>query len=240
MDFSKLKRNPEAIINSLKEVGDTLVTAKPLRIYIPAFYTERGLAEIGSSTSIIGFCSFHIGDEYDFLLVPAMLNISPTLTNTVKTAEYGEYLEFYFEPGSVVMPKVYVPMEDTITYLVYTVLHSKAKVPWFIDYNTFGETFVLAGEYAGIRLDDSKDKLDVLCALQARSPTDPSVFYKDYITDLKQIETNPPHYIPISSLVHAATGTLSRLGGRDFIDGLTSALVYPHDRVEELEGVLRQ
>lgn len=240
MDFKSLKRNPKKIISSLKELGDSLITTKPLYIYIPAFYEERGLADVGSEINIIGFNTWVIEGEYDFWIVPAMMHITPTVTNTVKGTDGVEYFEFYFEPGSVVMPKTYVQKKDTNTYLLYTVIHSKAKVPWFFNYDTFGETFALSKEYAGIDLNSSKDKLNVLCALQSRNRNNPSEFYKDFLKSLKQLETDPPEYIPISSLVHAATGTMSKIGGRDFIDGITSTLVHPHNRVEELEGVLRQ
>lgn len=240
MDFKSLKRNPSKILSALKELGDSLVTTKPLYIYVPAFYEERGLADLSSGISIIGFNTWVIDGEYDFTIIPAMLHITPTVTTTVKGSDGIEYFEFYFEAGAVVMPKAWVQKKDTLTYMLYTVIHSKAKVPWFFNYDTFGETFALSKEYAGIDLNKSKDKLSVLCALQSRNPENPSEFYKDTIKDMKQLTTNPPEYIPISSLVHAATGTMSRIGGRDFIDGITSTLVHPHNRVEELEGVLRQ
>jgi hypothetical protein len=46
VDFSTLRRNPNTILSALKTSGDNaLVTVRPLRIYLPAFYAERGLAD---------------------------------------------------------------------------------------------------------------------------------------------------------------------------------------------------
>lgn len=240
MDFGKLTRDPKVVTDALVATDDKrLITKKPLRIYTPTFYTERGLAEVGGETHIVGFTTWVVGEYYDFTMVPAMMNITPSYVNTVK-AKDGEYYEFCFDAGAQVMPTLFLPKEDTMTYKLYTAIHSKAKVPWFATYDTFGETFALAREYAGVDLSRAADKLDVLCALQARSPEDNNVFYRNYITDKAQLVTNPPSYIPINSLVHAASSTMSRIGGRNFVDGLTSALVHPEERVGDLERIYRQ
>ena len=240
MDFSALRRDPETIMNALVATEDKqLITKKPLRMYTPTFYAERGLAEVGGDIHVVGFVTWVIDDAYDFTMVPASMNITPSLTNTVKGPE-GEYFEFCFDAGSVVLPNLYLPKVDTMTYKIYTVIHSKAKVPWFATYDTFGETFVLSKEYAGVDLSRASDKLDVLCALQARSPEDNNVYYKNFVTDKGQLKTAPPVYIPINSLVHAANSTMSRIGGRNFVDGLTSALVHPEERVGDVERILRQ
>lgn len=241
MDLRTLKRNPDTILSALKTTGDNaLVTTRPMRIYLPAFYAERGLAEIGGIIEIVGFCSWVIGNEYDFTTIPAMLTITPSLTNTVKGNDGLEYFEFCFDAGSIVMPNLAVPVVDIMTYKVYNIIHSKAKVPHFTTYDTFSETFANADKYAGVNLSRLKDNLEILCALQSRSAKDSNSFYRNTITDKKQLETDPPEYIPIASITHAATGTMSRLGGRNFIDGLTSALANPHDNVEDLERILRQ
>ena len=241
MDFRTLNRNPDTILSALKSTqSDALVTSRPLRIYIPAFYAERGLAEIGGTIEIVGFCAWVIGSEYDFTTIPAMMTITPSYTNTVKGHDGVEYFEFVFEAGAVVMPVDSVPVVDIMSYKVYNVIHSKAKIPWFTTYDTFSETFANADRYAGVSLGKLKDVLEVLCALQSRSPHDTNVFYRNFIQNRKQLETDPPDYIPIASIVHAATGTMSRLGGRNFVDGLTSALANPHDTVEDLERVYRQ
>ena len=241
MDFSTLRRNPNTILSALKTSGDNaLVTVRPLRIYLPSFYAERGLAEIGGIIEIVGFCSWVIDNEYDFITIPAMMSITPSFTNTVKERDGLEYFEFCFDAGSVVMPNLAVPVVDIMTYKVYNVIHSKAKIPWFTTYDTFSETFANADKYAGVSLSRLKDNLELLCALQSRSAKDNNVFYRNTVTDKKQLETDPPEYIPIASITHAATGTMSRLGGRNFVDGLTSALANPHDNVEDLERILRQ
>jgi hypothetical protein len=93
------------------------------------------------------------------------------------------------------MPTDSVPVVDIMSYKVYNVIHSKAKIPWFTTYDTFSETFANADRYAGVSLGKLKDVLEVLCALQSRSPHDTNVFYRNFIQNRKQLETDPPDYI---------------------------------------------
>ena len=65
MDVRKLIRNPEAIKGQLKKQADnSLITNKGCKIYIPARFAERNLADLGVDNYIVGMFAMTVDDTY--------------------------------------------------------------------------------------------------------------------------------------------------------------------------------
>lgn len=76
----------------------------------------------------------------------------------------------------------------------------------------------------------------MLLSVIARNPDDLNQFFRQVTTgkDLERVK-----FIQLRSSTHGANNTTARLLGSHFSDNLTSALVNPSDREENIERILR-
>lgn len=241
MDIKKLIHSPKEAKAALFELPDKrLIAKKPLKIYIPTRYAERGLASIGMETQIVGIFALVVDDVfYAVNLWNAVLRIEPT--SSMKVMQAGEeYYEFYFEAGSTVCSSTLTVKIDTLTYKIYDEILSKGRVPWYLGYPELARLFDTAEKAAGAKIGNKQAVTELIISLIARSASDRTVFYRQTVTSLQDLVTNPPCYIPLRSVPYAATNTTNKLAGSYFEAGMVAALVTPADRVEKIEALLRK
>jgi hypothetical protein len=240
MDPKKLIRDPSKVRAAVKELPDgRLVAVKPVKIYIPSRFTERGLAEIGIKTYIVGIYAIVLDDtHYGVSSINAQLQITPTSTMKVMINE-EEYYEFSFDAGSVITPSVQLVKKDTLVYRIYDEIISKGRVPWYLDYLDLGRLFDTAEYHAGARIGKNHEVTELIVSLIARNAKDRHQYYRAVPKSLDDMKKNPPAYIPLRSVIYAPTNTTNKLAGSYFSEGLVSALVSPAERVERIEGLLR-
>lgn len=241
MDYRKLKRVPEKIQAALKEMPDgTVVAVKGCKIVIPSRFGERQLASLGAQNVIAGIHAIIVDDQfYGVSLVNAMMRIEPTTVSAVKF-EDEEFTEFYFEPGSVVISNVNLVKSDTFTYYVYNEIVATGHTPWFMSYEDIGRLFETAPKHAGVRVGANHAVWEMIAAAISRDRNDKTKFYRHTVKSEKDLETNPPAFIPLRSVTYGATNTTAKFIGAYWDDALTSALVNPADAVEPIEALLRQ
>jgi hypothetical protein len=241
MDISKLERNPEKVHAYLKELPDMrLVTTKGVKMLIPSRYAERGLAQIGVETYIVGICAIVVDDKYyALLMVNAMVRVEPTSSMKIMIDE-DEYYEFYFEPGSTVMSSLLLVKTDTLVYKIYDEIFSKGRVPWYMTYQDMGKLFDTAVLHAGANVGKNHEVTELLVSLIARDENDRHKFFRQTLQSAADLKKKKPAVIPLRSVTYAATNTTNKLAGSYFHDGVVSALNSPSERVERIEGVLRR
>ena len=240
MDPSVLKRDASKVRPALvKQADGSVLTSKPLKIYVPERYTEKGLAEIGSETYIVGIFAMVVEDKhYAVSKINAMMRIKPTTISTVKF-EGTSYLEFYFEPGSVVFATTSLIMSDTLVYNIFYNFISNGTVPWILSYEDVATLFASADRHAGVDLTRSHTILEMFAAAIARDPNQRTKYYRHTLDDTDKTPTEPVAYIALRNISLGATNTTARLGGSYWNDGLTSALANPSTRLEKVEQLLR-
>ena len=237
----RFKRDAGAVQAYLKELPDgRLVTTKGCKIYIPTRYAERGLASIGIETHIVGIYAIVVEDQYYAVCsVNAMQRIEPTSSIKVVFND-EEYYEFTFDPGSTVISSLQLVKTDTLVFKIYDEIISKGRVPWYLGYADLGRLFDTAKYHAGANIGQNHEVTELLISMIARDSKDRRVYYRQSVKTLKDVQDNPPAFIPLRSTTYGATNTTSKLAGSYFKDGLTSALVSPADRVEPIEDILRR
>ena len=240
MDRSKLIRDPKRVQAYLEELPNgSLVCKKPVKIYIPARFAERGLAQIGIETYIVGIYAIVVEDVYyGVSLVNAMLPIEPTSTLKMQI-EGDEYYEFSFDAGSVVVTSTDLVKTDVLVYKIYDEIISKGRVPWYLGELELGKIFDTAQYHAGANIGANQEVTELIVSMISRDEKDRNKYYRTTITDLSELETKRPAFIPLRSVQYAATNTTNKLAGSYFGDALVSALVNPADRVERIESLLR-
>lgn len=240
MEPSKYSRNPATVLANLVEMPDgTVVTKKGCKIYIPSRYTERGLAEVGMETRTLGLYVMTVEDKYySVCSVNAVMELSPSSTSKVRVGG-DEYYEFVFDAGAVVIKNVMLVKDDSVLFKIYNEMFSKGNVPWFITQEDFSNVFATSGYHAGANIGQTPEVIDVLVALIARTKKDRTVHYRTQIKSREEMFTNPPVYIALKSVTYASTNTTNKIAGSYFSTGVLSALVYPAERTEKIEEILR-
>jgi hypothetical protein len=240
MDISSLIRDAKRVNAALEELADLrLVCNRKVKIYIPASYVNKDLAYVGVDTYILGIYAITVDDKYyGVSLVNAMLNIDPTETNRIKI-NGDDYIEFVFMAGSTVVKNLMLVKTDMLAYKIYDEIFSSGNVPWFIGYEELGRIFDTALLHAGANIGGNQEVTQLIASIVARDPLDRTKYYRTKIKDLKELETDPPVYVPLRSVTYSATNTTNKLGGSYMNEGIISALVTQSVRRERIEQLLR-
>ena len=240
MDPSAWKRDASKIHSALALQADgSVLASRPVKIYVPERFVEKGLGEIGSETFILGVFAIVVDDKYYAVnKVTAMVRIKPTTTSTVKF-DGTSYLEFYFEPGSVVIASTSLIMSDTLVYHIFNFFLSNGAVPWYLNYEDVATLFMTADRHAGVRLIKNHSILEMFAAAVARHPSNRTVYFRHTLDDGSAPPTQPPAWIALRNISLGATNTTARLQGSYWADGLTSALANPSSKLERVEQLLR-
>ena len=238
MIISELKRNPDKIKESLREIDGSLIALRTLKIYIPCRFAERNLAIIGLDTRIVGiYCIVDEDMNYAVSTVNAFILIEPT--STIKIVINGnEYYEFTFDKGSVVMPTLELMKEDKIVYSIYDEIIAKGHVPWYLTYMDLGRIFDTAQKHAGANVGDNHEVIELLVSMISRDNNDRHKYYRQTVQTMDDLVSNPPAFIPLRSVIYNATNTTNKLAGSYLSTGLVSALVSPSLRQERIESLL--
>ena len=240
MDPSVWKRDVSKVRPALAVQADGSVLAtRPVKIYVPERFVEKGLGEIGSETFILGVFAIVVDDKYYAVnKVTALVRIKPTTTSTVKF-DGTSYLEFYFEPGSVVIASTSLVMSDTLVYHIFNYFLSNGSVPWYLDYEDMATLFLTADRHAGVRLIKNLSILEMFAAAVARDPNKRTMYFRHTLDDGSDTPTQQPAWIALRNISLGATNTTARLQGSYWADGLTSALANPSTKLERVEQLLR-
>lgn len=239
MEPSKLIHDATKVHACLEELSDgRLVAKKACKIVIPVRFAERGLAYIGIETTIVGIYAIVVDDlYYGVSMVNAMIRIEPTSTVKI-TIDEEEYYEFSFDAGSTIMPSLQLVKNDMLVYKIYDEIISKAHVPWYLTYDLIGKIFDTAKTYGGADVGENREVTELIVSITARDRKDRHKYYRASIKGMDDLKKNPPAFVPMRSVIFAATNTVNKLAGSYFNEGLVSALVSPTTRVERLDRLL--
>ncbi len=241
MDISKLTRNKAAVFGNLVEREDlSVVSKKGCKIYIPTRYEERDLATVGLETRSIGIFGMVLDDkEYAVCSVNAMIGLEPSSTSKIRINE-DEYFEFVFGPGAVVFKSTELMKNDSVLYRIYNEIFSKGNVPWYLGYEDLSRIFETAQHHAGANIGQTQEVIDLLVSLISRNKEDRTQYYRTFITERSDLLKHPPAFIALKSVTYASTNTTNKIAGSYFSTGVSAALVYPAERTEAIESILRR
>lgn len=243
MDISQFVRNAPKVHAAFKELPDgRTIAVAPVKIYIPQRYEERGLADVGTRTHILGIHAITVEDKYyGVLLLDATVEICPSQTNRIKM-DGDDYLEFVFAAGDTIYPVNSVVCNDTLVYEIFDETFAKGNIPWYLDVEDLSRLFDTAESHAGAPIGREPEIIHLIVSTIARAKEDRTRFWRttvDKISDLSDPQKKPV-FIPLSSVRYAATNTMTKLGGSYFGQGVVSALIHPAQRTERLEKLLRK
>lgn len=241
MDFSQLRRDPNAVKATFKQQnGDSSIYTKTgCKVYFPQRFVDRDMAFVGTDNAICGIAAVVIpSGEYSVMCVNAMVPMEP---DTVEKVNYlgVEYVEFGFAPGSRLIKTTELVKNDVLVYKINNEMISKGKIPWYMSYDDMGGVFDSAAKHAGTNIAENSEVTELIISLIGRDVEDRTKYYRTTVNTPQEVLDKPVAWIPLMSAAYAATNTLNKLGGSYFTEGALSAMVYPTDRVEKIEEIIR-
>jgi len=239
MDIRQLIRDPQEVKNAIAVTGDgRWIAKKSMKILIPARYAERGLADIGNEIYIIAICCIILEDKYYSVLnIIAKMRITPSETNNIKIRGV-DYLEFCFGPGETMVGNTKMIKKDTLVYSVYDEFIAKGKIPWYYNYSDYGDIFKSAKEYADANVGLNPLIIQTLVSILTKNPKNLNETYASVINTKEDLGKIVPVYVPLKSVEHASSNTMSRLGGSYFDRAAVAAMNDPSEVVTPMENIL--
>jgi hypothetical protein len=231
-------RDSDSVKSKLVIKGDKLITTEPADIYVPLRFEVADLLTIAVDVKVIGLFPIVIDNKYSLCNVNSMITITPSYFRKVEF-DGDKYYQFHFEKNSILFGNINLIQSDAVIFSLFNELISKGNVPWYIEYEDYGNIFKTAKEYANSNIATNPELTQLLVAMQSRSRTNRSIYYHTSIKDYNYLKSNPPEFIPLKSVVFSATTTINKLAGSYFKDGVVSALANPTERVERLESILK-
>ena len=237
---SAFKRSKQRVDSCLKRVGKTLIALEPVRVHIPARFTERDLAVIEDVSYILGFMAIITEDNYfASSTVTGMLRTEPDRIGKVVVDDVS-YIELFYDKGSKVCASIDIVMVDNLIHPVYTEMLGKGNIPWYYGYDDIAKMFYETAKYNGVTLGADLAIWEYLAACLCRDPDNPKQYYRQRANIHESLKTIMPYIVSLRNVSFGATNFTSKLGGSFFDPGMTSLLAHPSERAERVESFLRQ
>ena len=236
-DFIKDK---PAVMKTLVENQDGSVTTKTgCRIFIPKRFIERDVAKVGSENYSIGFFPMLTPDNRFMLFnAIAFIYLNPSEFSTA-FIDGEEFIDFKFEPGSIVIKSLDLVQKDTLVYSEFNEFISSGNIPWYINYDDSGTLFDTATTIAGTSIGQNPEQIEILIASISRQPQNRMLYFRTMVKTLEDAQRMIPARVPLKSVSYSATNTTNKLAGAYFDEGVRSALLNPTTRPDKVGTVLR-
>lgn len=216
---------------------DEMVAIKPVKIYIPARYRQSDMAIFENEKSFMGIFAMVVDDTYyGVSLVSSFIRSEPTAINDV-IIDDEDYIELYYDPGARIMTNVNVPKVDSFLYRISDEFDAKGKIPWFMSYEDLGKLFENSGYYNGRQIGYNPQVNEMIAATISRDPDDVKKYFRQ--RQMGAADGSKPTVIPLRAVSYGATNAIAKLMGPYFDENVTSTLVSPGQRVENIERLLR-
>lgn len=211
-----------------------VVTAKKLDIYVPKFYKERGLLNIGETAECLAIFRLVFNNEfYTDTLLLNNINIEFIDYREEKIDDY-EYIVLELQQNSVFARNIHIIKDSNVLYTIYTSFIGLGKLPPFITYDKVHRLFDNTKRHAGMNLNvDDHSVFEMIYAHIFRSKKDPFLPYRK--TDYSE----PYVIVPIAQVSHGPISASARTSSGYLSEGITSILVKDNPAPSIVENLLR-
>lgn len=232
--------NSDAMIYDVKKVsaavevvGETMVAIKPISIVFPARYLQRGLAMFEDEMHVVGYCAFVVDRHYYATsLVGAPFKTEPSSVME-RIIDDVPQVELVYKPGDLVMTNINLMVIDALPYRIFDEFIAKGRKPWFIRERDAAVLFKHSGKHNGVEIGPNPAVFSIIAANIYRDESDTANYYR-------QTERHsPPAIVPLRSTAGTGSNAMAKLLGNHFEENVTSAIVYPSERLEPGDRILR-
>jgi len=233
-------RNAGKVLSQLSDLPGKPVIAKTgLTIQFPVRFRDIELAQVGASSFVYGLFVIILDDgDYALQNVNALIELGPAAIEIVDIDE-EPYYNFHYEPGQVVYQTKELVCRSSLIFKAIDEFIFKGKIPWYVDYEDVGKLFNTAKKHARSSADILPSVMEFMASYIGRSKGNRIKYIREVAKDYKGFEKKYLEWVPMRSVFWSAPGTVNKLAGAYFSDGVVSALVNPSERTEKIERILR-
>jgi hypothetical protein len=233
------KQNRDKVLDALADIpGKPVIAKKALKIVFPCRFRDIKLAVIGETSHVFGLFAILVDNDYALLNINTYVELGKASVNKVQF-DGIDYYEYSYEPGDVVIRTKEVVARSALIFLAIDEFVFKGKVPWYVSYDDMGRLFETAERYSGTSAKILPEVMEFLAAYIARKKENRVKFIRDGATKKEDYAVDKISWVPLRSVYWSAPGTVNKVGGAYFADGVVSALVNPSSKVEKVESILR-
>lgn len=241
MNSKDFVKDKATVIKTFKEMPDGSVkTLTGCRIFIPKRFVDKGIAEIGSENYTLGLFPLVTPDnKYMFFNAIAYVYLNPSEFKNC-TIDGIEFIEFTFEPNTVVIKSMNLVQKDTLVYAVFNDFISNGNIPWYINYDDAGTILDTATTIAGTSIGENPETIEILISSISRLSSNKNEDFRKSLKTIADVEKNKPAYVPLKSVTYSVRNTTNKLAGAYFDEGITSALINPTIKPDTIGTILRK
>ena len=229
-----LKRNPKAIKDKLKTIGNTVKTSVDMKILVYDTFVSKRISILDNVCRIIGIVAIvDSNNNYAIMTVPGVINVEPNEISSIEID--GElYYELHITAGELLISDTNVVKDTDYVYKIFEALMLRGKVPFFIMYQDLLKIFINMPKYNGGSVGKDPLPFEIFTAIMARSSNDPTVFYRN-----SKHGDEEPKWIGFMNIYYSFSSTLSKVVGSYFKTGVLVANVNKQKEPTKLEKILR-
>lgn len=235
----KLKHNRERILNALSKLPNkSVVTKQKLSILFPVRFTDIKLAVIGEVTYCYGLFAIKIGEEYALMNLNTYVELAKASVSKVDVGGQ-DYFQFDYEPGDVVFKTTEVVARSNLIFTALDEFLFKGKIPFYVTYQHGPRLFSTAKKYSGTKAIMDPSVVAFLFAYIARKKTDKVKFLREGAKSFEDFAPKELAWVPLRSVYYSSPGTINKISGAYFDDGVVSALVNQSNQISTNERIVR-
>lgn len=216
------------------EQKSVVVTVDRIDVLIPVRYEGSGCLVVEEEIMTLGIFEYSTnGGPGKGYVLPALITMVPSDTETVRGSDDEPYIKATFYKGDVFMKSTGIVRIPFLSYVLFYLFYFLGKVPWFIEYESLATLFDTVAKIHGINFGINRVGFSMVAAMLARDSKDPSIPYRH--TAMKR----PPIYIPLRSSYALANSVMAKLSGGYMNDAILDAMVNANDVPSDTEELLR-
>lgn len=245
LDTSNLKRDPDKVRKSLKEVNNTIIATDEIRIIFPQRFAKKGMCNLNTITDLACYyCIIDKNDNYAVTTSPIMQSLKPdnvsllTINKSAGNDEKYLYVCLTFYKDSTVITNTSLIQNTDIFFGLMQEFFINGNIPWYLNYEDVANVLLESSKYTGNGIGDNPLALEIITSLISKG-LDGKRPFKDIIKKRDDIFKVHPHYIGLSDVL-SYSDTGSKLIGSNFELGLTSALNADETKSSDATILLRK
>lgn len=225
------KRDDQLLAGLLTKVDGQVLVKAPLYILVPERYYAKGLAIRGEQEMVFGMFAICTETHYTFHSLCAMIETQPVRI-VERNIEGVAYSALYYEPGDALIAKTDIVQNQSVIFSQFDEFLFNGKPPIGMNYQDICRCFDTMIKYSGLTSIDAIAVLEVMAMIIAKAPGDWSTAYKEYSgQDL-------PDFRSMGDVENVVQGTLNRMAGAGFNEGLVKSLLDDNPESRQLERII--
>lgn len=236
----KLIRNSGKVLANLKTLPDQPVICKvPMTVHFPVRFTEIGLAQFGSTVQIYGLFAIILeSGEYSLCNVNALIQTKPSVIEKI-LIDNVEYYQFKYLPGDELILTTDLVQRSSLLFLAIDEFFFKGKVPYYVEYDDLGKLFDSAKKHTGTSANITPAVVEFMAAYISRKRENKNKYIREGAKSMSDFDRKHLAIVPLRSVLWSAPGTVNKLTGAHYDDGVIAALAHQNTELKNIERVLR-